>query len=78
MRAPCSRPRARRMVPAMSESEIRAAMRAAFERAGVRPELIYAFDKTGRMVTEDNHHLLTAEDLAEWNAAIDEYRRLHP
>lgn len=62
----------------MDEAEIHAMLRAAFEQAGVRPELIYAFDKTGRMVTEDNIDLLTPEELAEWNAAVHEYRQRHP
>ncbi|MHB8898102.1 MAG: hypothetical protein ACYC6Y_05095 [Thermoguttaceae bacterium] len=35
--------------------------------------MIYAFEKTGLLVTEQNEHLLSEKDLAEWEAAIDEY-----
>ena len=35
--------------------------------------IIYAFEKTGLLVTEENQHLLPEKDLAEWAAAIDEY-----
>ena len=47
-------------------------------RAGLRPELIHAFEKTGRLVTESNRHNLTKEELKEWEGAIDEYFRKHP
>ena len=43
--------------------------------ANVRPEIIYAYQKTGRLVTEENAQLLSTEELAEWDAAVDEYRR---
>ncbi len=35
--------------------------------------LIYAYEKTGRIDTQDNQHFLSDEDLAEWTAAIEEY-----
>jgi hypothetical protein len=42
--------------------------------AGIRPEIIYAHRKTGGLiVTEENQEKLSAEDIAEWEAAIDEY-----
>jgi hypothetical protein len=42
--------------------------------AGIRPEIIYAHRKTGGLiVTEKNQEKLSAEDIAEWEAAIDEY-----
>jgi hypothetical protein len=44
--------------------------------AGIAPELIYAIQRTGRLVTEENSHLLPKEALAEWQAAIEEYRQL--
>jgi hypothetical protein len=43
------------------------------KRAGIDPALIYAYEKTGRLVTEDNQQLLSNADLAEWEAAIEEY-----
>jgi len=38
---------------------------------------IYAYEKTGRLVTEQNQHLLSEADLDEWDAAIEEYERKH-
>ena len=47
---------------------------AAMVAAGIRPEIIYAHRKTGGLlVTEENQAKLSAEDIAEWEAAIDEY-----
>ena len=48
----------------------------AMKKAGLHPALIYAFEKTGLLVTEENQHLLPEKDLAEWEAAIDEYEAL--
>lgn len=48
------------------------------EEAGIRPEIVYAFEKTGRLVTETNYKKLSKADLAEWEAAIDEYFEKHP
>jgi len=41
--------------------------------AGIDPAIIYAFEKTGRLVTEQNQHLLPEIGLDEWQAAIEEY-----
>lgn len=45
-------------------------------KAGVDPALMYATNKTGLIVTETNQHLLSDEDLAEWQEAIEEYYEL--
>lgn len=42
----------------------------ALETTGADPAFIHAFRKTGRLVTEDNADLLSAEDLSEWDAAV--------
>lgn len=55
------------------EAEIVKAMKA----SGVNPAAIYAYEKTGLLVSEDNQHLIPDADLAEWQAAIEEYFRLH-
>jgi len=47
-------------------------------RAGVKPKLIWAACRTGRLVTEENKKSLTEEDLAEWQAALDEYEKKYP
>ena len=43
------------------------------QEAGLSPVFIYAFQKTGRIVTEENRALLSAEDIEEWRAACEEY-----
>jgi hypothetical protein len=45
--------------------------------AGLDPAFIYAFEKTGLLVTEQNQDLIPDEDLAEWDAAIEEYESKH-
>ena len=42
-------------------------------RAGLAPELVYAFEKTGLLVTDMNQDLIPEKDLEEWDAAIEEY-----
>jgi hypothetical protein len=46
-------------------------------RAGLDPAVIYAFEQTGLLVTEQNQHLISATDLAEWDTAIAEYEDRH-
>ena len=43
-------------------------------QAGVDPAFIYAFKRTGRIVTESNKDRLTEKELRQWNDAIDEYQ----
>ena len=72
------RPRTLRAVPParpLSESEVDEAMLLVLREANVRPEIIYAYQKTGRLVTEENAQLLSTDEIAEWDAAVDEYRR---
>jgi hypothetical protein len=45
--------------------------------AGLDPAFNYAFEKTGLLVTEQNQHLIPESDLAEWDAAIEEYEAKH-
>ncbi len=47
---------------------------AAMIKVGVDPALIYAFKKTGRIVTEKNQHFLSKREMAEWTDAVEEYR----
>ncbi len=46
----------------------------AMKQAGLDPAIIYAFEKTGLMVTEANEHLISDVDLEEWDEAITEYK----
>lgn len=52
----------------MEEDTVRA-----METAGISPQIIHAYRRTGRLVTEQNQHLLSAEAIDEWNAAVEEY-----
>ena len=60
----------------ISEEKLHSEMLEALGAAGVDPVLIYAYNKTGLLVSEDNLHLLSAEDLAEWQQAVEEARRM--
>lgn len=48
----------------------------AMEAAGIDPALIYAYRRTGLLVSQGNLHLLSDKDLAEWQAALEEYEAL--
>ena len=50
----------------------------ALKEANARPEIIYAVEKTGLLVTEFNKYRLTEAEYRQWCDAIEEYRRLHP
>ena len=49
----------------------------AMKKAGIDPAIIFAYQKTGRLATEENQHLLPETALEEWQAAIDEYEMRH-
>jgi hypothetical protein len=49
----------------------------AMKRAGIDPALIYAFEQTGLLVTEDNQHLIPERDLQAWQTAVGEYHARH-
>ena len=51
------------------KQEMLAAMRA----AGISPQLIYAYDRTGFLLSKEGYESLSAEDKAEYDAAINEY-----
>jgi hypothetical protein len=53
----------------------RALIQAAGE-SGMDPALVYAMNKTGRIVTDQNLRFLTDADLQEWNDAVDEYHQM--
>jgi len=60
----------------IDEKQMTRAMIKAMRAAGIAEELIYAFKKTGRLVTEENQHFLTKEELDEWKRAIQESPRV--
>ena len=49
----------------------------AMKQAGINPAIIYATEKTGRIVSEENVDLLSDVELEEWQAAIEEYEAQH-
>src|SRR5579884_1926314 len=51
------------------EQEILAAM----VEVGIDPAIVYAFKKTGRIVTAHNQQFLSKEELDEWEDAVEEY-----
>ena len=57
--------------------KVEADMVAAMEQVGFDPAFIYAYQQTGRLVTEENMGLLLEEDLREWTDAVERYRSLH-
>ena len=50
-------------------------LRLVFRRAQVSPDLMYAFTKTGLLVTEDNCDQLSAAQMREWKRTLRAYRR---
>lgn len=61
-----------------TEAELRAIIVADLRRAGIEEELIYAFGKTGRIVSDENIDQLSLEEITEWEQAIAEYRAQNP
>jgi hypothetical protein len=48
----------------------------AMKAAGIDPAKIHAYRRTGILVTSENVGQWSAEDLDEWQAALDEYKTL--
>jgi hypothetical protein len=48
----------------------------AMKAAGIDPAKIHAYRSTGMLVTSENLGQWSAEDLDEWQAAVDEYEAL--
>lgn len=56
-----------------SDEDLRRGTLKAMKAAKSPPSLVYAYRKTGRMVTTRNKNMLTPDELLEWQEAIDEY-----
>lgn len=50
-------------------------LRLVFRRAQVSPDLMYAFTKTGLLVTEDSRDRISPAQLREWKRTLGAYRR---
>jgi len=59
----------------LSDEKYERTMIEAMAEVGISQAMIFAFKRTCRIVTERNKHLLTPEELREWNDAVDEYHR---
>ncbi|AZO24854.1 MAG: hypothetical protein E5W38_03210 [Mesorhizobium sp.] len=57
----------------MSEEEMKSAIKKVMLAAGTPQHFIYAYEKTGFMVTENGYRNMSREDRAEYDHAIDEY-----
>jgi hypothetical protein len=62
----------------MSLAEIEREMLDFMAAVNLHPAYIHAFKVTGRLVTEENVHLLTPEEIQEWTDAVNQYQLLHP
>ena len=69
-------PRANTPQPLKIEKEDELKILALMTQAGIDPALIHAYQKTGRIVTEENKQFLTEEELREWYAAVEEGKKL--
>jgi hypothetical protein len=58
----------------MGGEDVSAAIAQAMEREGVDPALVYAFRKTGLVVTAETAGLLSAAGRKAWAAALQEFR----
>ena len=47
------------------------------QASGVRPEVLYAFQKTGILVTRENQFQVTPDELKCWQEAVEEYKANH-
>jgi hypothetical protein len=54
----------------IDEAVINEEMVQAMKAGGIRPSLIHAWSKTRLLLTEQNRHLIAAEDLAKWQMPI--------
>jgi SEC-C motif len=63
------------LFPDASPDQLQEAAVEAMREVGVDPALIYAFEKTGLIVGEDNQRLIPPEAMAEWKQAVEEYRQ---
>ena len=65
-------------VPApVSAAAFEAELVAAMMAADLDHALIYAYQQSGVLVTEENQNIVDPLDLAEWDAALDRYHALH-
>jgi hypothetical protein len=59
-----------------NELSVKREVVSAMAKAGIAPELVYAFEKTGLLRSEANQDKMLPEDRAAWDDAIEEYQGL--
>ena len=64
--------------PRTGPADISRSLTDAMERAGVHPAYVHAARTCGFVLTEENAHTLTAEQVHRWNRAMDEWFEQHP
>jgi|688.fasta_scaffold18009_13 hypothetical protein len=62
----------------LTEHDMSRIVEALMDETDVHPSLRYAWEVTGRIVTEENRTLLTPTELAEWYCVIHDWERDHP
>jgi hypothetical protein len=62
----------------LTEYDVSRIVEAMMDETDVHPSLRYAWEVTGRVVTEENRTLLTPTELAEWYCVIHDWERDHP
>ena len=62
----------------LDEDKLRDDTANAMRAAGIRPALIYAYEETGLIVTQENRQLIPETDLREFDDKVREYYDLNP
>ena len=60
----------------IDENVMERALIGSMQEAGVHPAIIYAFLKTGRILTDKTYHQIPKDEQEEWDAALREYDEL--
>jgi hypothetical protein len=58
--------------------EFQAKVAKAMREDGIAPSLIYAIEKTGILLTDENRHMMPTSHIEEFEAAVEEYLASHP
>jgi hypothetical protein len=58
----------------LTDAEVRAILVQSMTDSGADPAIVYAFQKTGVFICEENEKLLPASSLRAFDGAVEEYR----
>ena len=62
------------LFPDMNQEHVEFEMTQIMEKAGIDPAIIFAFQETGLMISEENMDQFSQRDLDLWQSKIEEYR----